>query len=114
MSTDWNLFNRDMREQDIYIPEIELLITDTPNLPQMPPNEIAKGLNRYSRFIKYAVICCDDELNLDFPYIQFSHATYGKNPERFIMRNISRLTRIGEIVFDPFCGYSTVGVCALE
>jgi DNA methylase len=111
---DWVLYNGDMRDPVAdYFPDVSLLLTDTPKLDWMPPSEIEKGLNKYAKFIKHGVVFVDDKIELDFPHILFPHSAYGKDPVPLIHRYIEFHTEEKDIVFDPFCGYSTVGICAL-
>lgn len=102
-----------MRNNVPFIPEIQLLITDTPKLDWMPVSEIKRGLEKYSKFVKHTILFVDIPFKLNFPNVQYRHDEYTKKAPHIIYSCIDKYTKLGDVVFDPFCGYSTVGICAL-
>ena len=107
--SQWILLNQDSRESHLNS-QIDVIITEAPNLKDMPKREIEKAINRFKP--KYSIVFCDLELNLDYPCIQYPWDLYIKRKD-FIIPRLIYGTHTGDVILDPFSGYGSIGLIAL-
>src|SRR5215472_13785249 len=100
--------------------DVKLLITDT------PPETMVPSYIIWERFIKIVPVMKDDGLmvifrdkpiRIDFPIISNPHSSFKGNVyEKSVCAAlyIEKYTNPGDLVLDPFCGYSSVGIAAIN
>lgn len=95
---------------------ISLIITDAPHFNTLSTEEVIKRLEKF--YPETYVICKDERVVLNSPtkLIQRDHRAFSGNlfeKIKFVGFYIQRYTEPGDLVFDPFCGYSSTGVAAV-
>lgn len=114
------LFCQDCLKSPLCLGGIKLIVTDAPNENTLSTQDVKYRIELYRDICSDSdvgiVVCKDELLQAKGVYNPKHSAFVGNIYEKsvFAARCIAVYTKPGDLVLDPFCGYSSTGVAALN